>query len=137
MIDINVKRRVAELEEILKEHQMYRNGVEGARRADLSNMDLRGYVFKNISMSEVIFDNANLEGAVFENVALVDVSMVNVDLSYARFNNCVIGFTSITGKVKSTVFSESDLNNVKMMVEHKDEVILTKSSTAFELSFNS
>ena len=26
MIDINVKRRVAELEEILKEHQMYRDG---------------------------------------------------------------------------------------------------------------
>lgn len=137
MIDINVKRRVTKLEKILKEHQMFRNGIEGARRADLSNMDLSGYVFKNMSMSEVIFDNANLEGAVFENVGLVGVSMVNVDLSYTRFNNCVLANTQITGKVKSTVFSESDLNNVKMMIEHKDEVILTKSSTTFQLNFNS
>lgn len=137
MIDIDVKRRVAKLEEILKEHQLYRNGVEGAKRADLSNMDLRGYVFKNMSMSEVIFDNANLEGAVFENVGLVGVSMVNVDLSYTRFDNCLLANTEITGKMKSTLFSESDLNNVKMSIEFKDEVILSKSSTAYQLSFNS
>jgi hypothetical protein len=73
------KMKQEELEEILEMHIDWLNGVEGGKRADLRNVDLR-----NAKLCNVDLRNAKLRNVDLQSASLYDAKLRKVDLHYAN-----------------------------------------------------
>ena len=78
---------------------------------DYSNCDLRGRVFRDLSLRSARFDNARLDGALFDVVDLSHASFMHASLADTHFNMVTfdsVDFTDATLDVSGITASHGD-----------------------------
>lgn len=120
---------------ILAEHHNYLNGFSDGKPASFRGMDLSGYTFKDMNLTEADFTGANLRNARFENVTMMDTIMRKADLSFATFQDCTIDHSEITGTIQSVTFRRCDIANVHFRLKDRDELEFDRTMI-HEVSFN-
>ena len=118
----NINRE--ELNEILKEHELWLEG-EGGKRADLSNTDLRcadlknanlrGVNLSNTDLSNINLSNANLKYANLSNVNLKDADLKDSNLRCADLKNANLSNADLSdANLRFTDLSNADLSNTDL-----------------------
>ena len=87
--------------------------------ADFTGADIHNSILKDVRLTGATLSNAylvatNLSGAVLQNAKLDNANLENADLTYANLSGADLTGTRIgTATIKSTVFGNNDLSQVK------------------------
>jgi hypothetical protein len=104
-----------EINEIIKEHQLWLEGKEDGVRADFTEKDLRGADFTEKDLRGAKFYCADLRGANFRYANLTNADFRNVNLTNADLSNANLTNVNLTS---------SDLTNADMQYATLNYTIL-------------
>lgn len=100
---------------ILAQHQAYRDGRPGGRRAKFDYCDLRGQQFAGLDLQDADFTGARLDGANFERANLTSAAFFGADLRRVNFREASLRRGDLRGSLvhgadlTSADLSEADL----------------------------
>lgn len=101
-----------EIDKMIALHQKWLNNEEGGVRADFSKLNLNGYDFRGVTLSQAYFRGCNLNGTNFCGADLQRVDFSHstchgTNFQYAYLHKAIFNYTSLYG----TIFVGANLND--------------------------